>query len=501
MTARRIELHPDRLFPAEPTTRAIARRLHAEVAELPIVSPHGHCDPRWWADDEPFPDPTSLLVTGDHYLLRMFHSQGLPLERLGRRPLDGSGEVASPREAWRTFCEGFHLFRGTPSRLWLEHALAEGLGVDLVPSAETADETFDRLSARLAEPDCRPRALFDRFRIDFLATTESPLDDLAHHRRIRDSGWGGRVVTAFRPDAVVDPDHPDFVANLDRLAELTGRDTATWDGYLAALADRRRTFADHGATSTDHGHPSAATADLSPAEAAALFARVRSGRRDHTPAEAEAFRGQMLTEMVRMSLDDGLVVQLHPGSWRNHDPLTHRRFGPDAGADLPTRTGYVAELKPLLDRFGNEPGLTLVLFTLDETAYSRELAPLAGHYPLLRLGAPWWFHDSVEGMRRFRRQVTETAGYANTVGFTDDTRALLSIPARHDVSRRVDCGHLAQLVAEHRLTEDDAAAVAVDLAHRLARRTYRVDEPPAAARSDAVRPATAWSDDGSGSAR
>ena len=491
MTRRSLVLHPDRLLPPDPATRAIARRLFAEVEHLPIVSPHGHCDARWWATDDPFPDPATLLVTGDHYLLRMLFSQGVALEALGVRPADGSGpssdRVADPREVWRAFASRYHLFRGTPSRLWLDHALHEVLGVDVVPSAETADETYDAIAARLAQPDCRPRALFDRFGIEFLATTESPLDDLAAHRAIRSSGWAGNVVTAFRPDPVVDPDRPDFSRDVAALAELTGHDTATWPGYLDALAARRRDFAAHGATSTDHGHPTATTADLSPAEAAALFTRVRAGH--HTPAEADAFRGQVLTEMVRMSGDDGLVVQLHPGSWRNHNGPLHRRFGPDVGADIPTRVDFVGGLAPLLDRFGNDARRTLVLFTLDETTYSRELAPLAGHYPLLRLGAPWWFHDSVEGMRRFRAQTTETAGFANTVGFTDDTRALLSIPARHDVARRVDCGVLAGLVAEHRLDEDDAADLAVDLARRLARTAYRVDSSTFTAGDETARPA------------
>lgn len=464
-----LRLHPDRLFPAEPSARTVARRLHQHVRDRPIISPHGHCDPAWWATDEPFTDPASLLVVPDHYLTRMLYSQGVPLEQLG---VDG----ADPREVWRTFAAHYHLFRGTPSRLWLDHALAEVLGVEVRLSAETADEVYDHVAGRLARPDHRPRALFDRFGIEFLATTESPLDDLAHHRTIRDSDWGGRVVTAFRPDPVVDPDRPDFTANLDRLAEASRHDTGTWSGYLEALRDRRAHFAAHGATSTDHGHPSATTTDLEPEEAARLFARVRSG--DHTPDEAEAFRGQVLTEMVGMSLDDGLVVQLHPGVWRDHNPAVHARFGPDRGADIPVPTDYVRGLKPLLDRFGNEPDLTLVLFTLDESTYSRELAPLAGHYPLVRLGAPWWFHDSPEGMRRFRRRVTETAGFANTAGFTDDTRAFLSIPARHDVARRVDCGVLAELVVEHRLEEDEAADLAVDLADGLARETYRVDEGP-----------------------
>ena len=488
---RPLRLDPDRLFPADPTVRSLARALFAEVAGLPIVSPHGHCDPAWWADDEPFADPASLLVTPDHYLLRMLTSQGVPLERLGVRPVTRNGHPrgqaprvsvadppadppAQPREIWRTFAEHYHLFRGTPSRIWMDHALSEVFGVEIRLDAGSADETYDHIAAALDRPDFRPRALFDRFGIEFLATTESPLDDLAHHRTIADSGWDGRVATAFRPDPVVDPDQPGFATNVDRLGELTGEDTTTWNGYLAALARRRQFFIEHGATSTDHGHPSAVTCDLDPAEAARLFGRVRTS--DHSSEEAERFRGQMLTEMVRMSLDDGLVVQLHPGSHRNHNPALFDRFGPDIGADIPTRTDYVSALAPLLARFGNEPDLTLVLFTLDESTYSRELAPLAGHYPLLRLGAPWWFHDSVEGMRRFRRATTETAGFANTVGFTDDTRAFLSIPARHDMARRVDCGYLAQLVAEHRLDEDEAAEVAVDLAHGLARRTYRVDD-------------------------
>lgn len=495
-TRRPLKLHPDRLLPAEPSVRSIARALFEQVEQLPIVSPHGHCDPRWWAENEPFSDPASLLVSGDHYLLRMLYSQGIPLESLGVRPVGDDDDVTErevadtgghsgfgkaqaplvvrdPREVWRSFASNYHLFRGTPSRLWLDHALHEALGVEVVPSAATADETYEHISARLAEDDYRPRAIFDRFNIEFLATTESPLDDLAAHRTIRTSGWQGQIVTAFRPDPVVDPDRSDFTANLDELAELTGCDTNTWTGYLDALVARRRFFIAHGATSTDHGHPSATTADLSPRDAADLFARVRNDR-PH-PADAELFRGQMLTEMVRMSLDDGLVVQLHPGSRRNHNPALFDRFGPDVGADIPGPTDYVSALKPLLNRFGNEPGLTLVLFTLDESAYSRELAPLAGHYPSLKLGAPWWFHDSVEGIRRFREETTESAGFANTVGFTDDTRALLSIPARHDLARRVDCGFLARLVAEHRLELDEAADTAVDLAYRLARQVYRVD--------------------------
>jgi glucuronate isomerase len=182
----------------------------------------------------------------------------------------------------------------------------------------------------------------------------------------------------------------------------------------------------------------------------------------------------MLTEMATMSADDGLVMQIHPGAFRNHNPWLFEHYGRDKGADIPTATDYVHALRPLLARHGNNPKLTIILFTLDETSYARELAPLAGHYPSLKLGPSWWFHDSPEGMRRFRQQVTETAGFYNTVGFNDDTRAFLSIPARHDVARRMDCGFLAQLVVEHRMEDWEAAELARALAYDLAKQAYKL---------------------------
>jgi Glucuronate isomerase len=339
-------------------------------------------------------------------------------------------------------------------------------------SPESADRVFDSINASLAKPEFRPRALFERFNIEVIATTESPLDPLAHHAKIRASGWKGRVITAYRPDPVVDPEFEGFADNVARLGELAGEDVSRWNGYLAAHRKRRTFFKTMGATSTDHGHPTAQTADLAEGDCERLFAKALDGT--STPAEAETFRGQMLTEMARMSIDDGLVMQIHPGSFRNHNPSVFARFGRDKGADIPTRTDYVRALKPLLDRFGNERKLTLILFTLDETSYARELAPLAGHYPALRLGPSWWFHDSPEGMLRFREQTTETAGFYNTVGFNDDTRAFLSIPARHDVARRIDCRYLAQLVAEHRMDEDEAFELAPELAYGLAKRAYKL---------------------------
>lgn len=464
-------LHADRLLPADPGIRRLAQGLYGHVRHLPIISPHGHVDPATLADDRPIADPAFELVTQDHYLLRMLYSQGVRLEDLGVVAADGTVE-SDGRTVWRTFAEHYHLFRGTPSRQWLDHTLSEVFGVDSRLGPDTADDIYDELSSRLAEDPFRPRALFERFDIELLATTEGALDPLEAHARIRSSTWTGRVVPTFRPDDVVNPDHPDFRENLTALGELTGEDTTTWVGFLAALRARRAVFAAAGATATDHGHPTAATADLSPKAAAELFDRVANGPADAD--DAELFRAQVLLEMAAMSLDDGLVLQLHAGPWRRHNPSLTARFGSDKGADIPTPMSYVGPLKPLLDRFGNEPGLTVVIYTLDESAYSRELAPLAGHYPALRLGPPWWFHDSPEGIRRFRQLVTETAGFANTVGFNDDARSLLTIPARHDVARRIDAGFLAGLVAEHRLEEDEAFAVAEDLAYHLARRSFRV---------------------------
>ena len=465
-------LHPDRLFPPDETVRAIARRLHAGVEGLPLISPHGHTDPAWFAHDAPFANPAALLIVPDHYLFRMLYSQGVPLESLGIARRDGAPVESDPRRIWRTFADHYHLFRGTPSRLWLDWVLVEVFGIDRRLDAGSADRVYDSIDAALKRPEFRPRALFERFNIEALATTENPLDPLDDHRAIRDSGWKGRVISAYRPDNVVDPEHPGFAANLRRFGEVSGENLGSWRSYLRAHENRRAFFREAGATSTDHGHPTAFTADLSPAEAEALYARIAAG--DFTPAEAELFRGQMLTEMARMSVEDGMVMQIHPGVLRSHNPDLFARFGPDMGADMPVAGEYVRALKPLLDRFGNAPELSLILFTIDESVYSRELAPLAGHYPCLKLGPPWWFHDSPEGMRRFREQATETAGFYNSVGFNDDTRAFLSIPARHDVARRMDCAFLARLVAEHRLDEDEAHEVARALSYDLVKAAYKL---------------------------
>jgi len=471
-SATALSLHADRLFSPDPAQRQMARTLYETVKDLPIISPHGHTDPSWFATNTPFANPAELLITPDHYVFRMLYSQGIEMERLGVPRADGGWTETDPRKIWRLFAENYWRFRGTPSRLWHDWVYSEVFGLTVRLGPDTADHYYDVIAQKLGQDDFLPRALFERFNIEVIATTESPLDLLEHHQAIAGSGWKGRVITAFRPDPVLDPDYEGFVDNLRTLSEITGQDALTYQGYLAALRDRRAYFKAHGATSTDHGHPTAKTAWLSASDVEALFARVTRGF--VSAEDAETFRAHMLVEMAGMSVEDGLVMQIHPGSYRNHNAEVFTRFGRDKGSDIPTRTDYVRDLKPLLDRYGNDPRLSVIVFTLDESTYARELAPLAGHYPALKLGPAWWFHDSPEGMRRFREMTTETAGFYNTVGFNDDTRAFLSIPARHDVARRMDCAWLAQVVCDHRLEADEAAEIAYDLSYRLAKEAYRL---------------------------
>ena len=462
-------IYQDRLFPPAPGVRKIAKRLYEHVRSLPIVSPHGHTQAAWFAKNEPFPDPAKLFVQPDHYIYRMLHSQGVSLEELEI----GQPELKDARRVWRIFARHYYLFRGTPTRMWLDFAFQELFGLEQRLSETTADLYFDTISEKLRAPEFLPRSLYERFNLEVLATTDSPLDSLADHKAIRESNWKARILPTFRPDPLVDPDFAGFAENIATFGENTGEDTSTWAGYLNGLRRTRMRFKELGCTATDHGHPTARTANLSSVDAAQLFRQVLAGNAG--AQQQELFRAQMLTEMARMSLEDGLVMQIHPGSARNHNRKLYERYGRDVGADIPMPTNYVDALRPLLDQFGNERDLTIILFTLDESTYSRELAPLAGHYPCLRLGPPWWFHDSPEGMMRFRERVTETAGFYNTVGFNDDTRAFLSIPARHDVARRMDCVFLAKLVAEHRLEEEEASEVAHDLANGLVKQAYKLE--------------------------
>lgn len=462
-------LHPERLFPVESKARDICCELYQSVANLPIVSPHGHTDPKWFSLNQAFSNPTNLLLTPDHYLVRMLYSQGISMEKLG---FTGNNEEAAPEGIWQIFANNYHLFRGTPSRLWLDYVFSKIFNLAVKLEESTAGYYYDVISTALAKPEFLPRALFDKFNIEVLSTTESPLDSLEHHQKIMSSNWNGRVISAFRPDPIIDPEFEGFTINIGLLADLTGEPCHTFASYLKAITKRRAYFISTGVTASDHGHPTPATADLSKTECERLYQTVLTG--EFSKSEAELFRAQMLTEMASMSIEDGLVMQIHPGSFRNHNPTLFNQFGRDKGADIPMQTEYVHALKPLLDKYGNNTDLTIILFTLDETAYSRELAPLAGHYPALKLGPPWWFHDSPEGMLRFRQQITETAGFYNTVGFNDDTRAFLSIPARHDVARRMDCYFLSNLVAQHRIDLNEAMDLAYDLTYGLTKKAYKL---------------------------
>ena len=470
--AEPLHLDPDRFFDPEPAVRRVARELYESVRALPLVCPHGHVDPRLLADDEPFPEPSALIIVPDHYIFRMLYSRGVPLEALGVPTVDGTPVESDPRKIWQTFADHWHLFRGTPTGAWLEQELHDVFGVRVRLSPSTARHVYDQVAERLESPEFRPRALFDRFNIEVLTTTDGAADSLAHHVAIRDSGWGGRVIPCFRPDAVfriAAPGWGDAIADLGRAAG------AAIDGYAAfisVLEERRAFFRAMGATSTDHAVLEPYTARVPDDEAERLFGLARAGRA--TAEDQRRFEGHMLMEMARMSVDDGMTMQLHPGAFRDHNALVHARFGQDKGGDIPVATEYTRNLRPLLNAHGNDPRLTLVLFTLDESAYARELAPIAGHYPAVRLGPPWWFHDSIEGMKRFRAATTETAGICNTAGFNDDTRAFCSIPARHDLARRVDANYLAGLVARHVVTLGDAREMARALAYDLARETYRL---------------------------
>ena len=473
-----LRLHPDRFFDPEPSVRRVARELYEGTRDLPLVCPHGHVEPRLLADDAAFPEPTALIITPDHYIFRMLYSRGVPMERLGVPSRDGSAVSHDARAIWQTFADHYYLFRGTPSAAWLEYELAEVFGVGERLSGESAMRVYDQIAEQLRTPEFRPRALFDRFNIEVLTTTDAATDTLEHHAAIRQSGWTGTVLPCFRPDAAFRIAQPGWRDELDKLSKASGETIADYPTFIRALEDRRAFFKRMGATSTDHAVVEPYTERLTDTAAERLFQLALGGKAGE--ADQRQFEAHMLMEMARMSTEDGLVMQLHPGSFRDHNRAVHARFGTDKGADIPLGTEYTRNLRNLLNAYGNDPRFTLVLFTLDETTYARELAPLAGHYPALRLGPAWWFHDSIEGMTRYRQMTTETAGIYNTAGFNDDTRAFCSIPARHDLSRRVDANFLAGLVARHRVDMADAREMARALAYDLVRETYKLGARPGA---------------------
>ena len=474
-------LDDDRFFDPMPMVRAIARSLYEETRELPLICPHGHVDPSLLAANDPFPEPSSLLIVSDHYIGRMLYSRGVPMEALGIPTRDGTPFETDPREIWQLFAEHYYLLRGTPTGVWFDHELHELFDVRLKLDGGSAQRIYDQIKERLESPEFLPRALFDRFNIEVLATTDKATDSLVHHRAIRDSDWCGVVVPTFRTDALFRIANADWRSEITALSTASGKTIDNIEAFYDALVERRAFFKALGATATDHGVVEPYTARLSTECADAIFQRAMTGQA--TVQDEREFEAHMLVEMARMSVEDGLVMQLHPGALRDHNSTIARRFGPNNGADMPVQTEYTRNLAALLDAYGNDPRLTLVLFTLDESTYARELAPLAGHYPAVRLGPPWWFHDSIEGMTRYRQQVTETAGIYNTAGFNDDTRAFCSIPARHDLSRRLDANYLAGLVARHIIDVDDARTMARALAYDLARDTYRFPKHAEDARS------------------
>jgi len=468
-------LDPDRCFDPDPTVRRVARELFDETRRLPILSPHGHVDPRILATNEPFAEPAALIVQPDHYILRMLYARGVPLEALGIPRRDGASVEADPRKVWQLFADHYYLFRGTPTGVWLDYELHEVFGVRDRLTGESASGIYGAILERLSAPEFRPRALFERFHIEVLTTTDKASDPLEHHRTIRGSGWpgaGGRVIPCFRPDAVFRIASPGWPAELEALGREHGAPLTDYAEFVCALEDRRTFFSRMGATATDHAVLEPYTTWLPPDEAEVLFQQARQGQ--VTPADERRFTAHLLMEMARLSLQDGLVMQLHAGALRDHNRQLFEQFGPDRGGDIPVATEFTRNLRPLLNAYGNDPRFTLVLFTLDESTYSRELAPLAGHYPAVRLGPPWWFHDSMEGMRRFRERTTETAGIYKTAGCNDDTRAFCSIPARHDLARRVDANYLAGLVARHVIDVGDARRMARALAYDLAKETYKL---------------------------
>jgi glucuronate isomerase len=467
-----LSLHPDRLFPSSAEERAVARTIFAEIEKLPIVSPHGHLDPHLFVANEPFSDPAQLLVTSDHYVVRLLRSQGVPMADLGMVPLAG-GPSAQGRAVWRQLCSHWGALAGTPSRLWLEHQLYELCDLRSAPSPETADESYDVLTARLQQDDLRPRSLYERFGLDVLTTTDSATAELALHQALEnDPTWKGRLLPNFRPDGVLDPGHPRFGANLARLAELSGTDTASYEGYIAALENRREFFQRRGSTATDHGVEVKTTERLDPKEASAVYARLQSGQ--GSPAEVEAFRGHMLDEMARMAADDGMVMQIHIGVVRDYDPEVAATYGPDVGQDFPVAVEFTRTLRPLLSRYGNGEGFRLVLYTIDETTFSREIGPLVSYFPSLFAGPPWWFLDAPDAMARAFAALGETAGIAKLAGFVDDTRSLFGIGARHDVARRVCAGYLARLVCEHRLSVREATQLAVGYAYERPKEVFKL---------------------------
>jgi len=467
-----MKLNPQRFFDPDPTIRKIATELYESIKNLPIISPHGHVDPKLFSKNKPFPNPAELFIIPDHYIFRMLYSQGIPLESLGIPTVDGSAVEKDPRKIWQIFADNFYLFAGTPSGVWLSHELYEVFKVSCELDSDNAQKIYDELQEKLNSPEYLPRNMFDSFNIELISTTDAAEDDLQAHKDIKNSDWNGNVIPSFRPDSVTDIARPDWLQSIGKLSEITGKEITKYSDLMRALKDRRKYFIENGAKATDQGVLSPYTHLLTEVDAERIFHKALCG--EQTQSDADAFTANIMMKMAEMSLEDGLVMQIHPGVLRNHNQRIFNIFGLDKGCDIPIQVEYTKNMQELLSRFGNKPNLKIILFTLDEDVYSRELAPLAGHYPTLKLGPAWWFNDSIEGMTRFRERVTETAGFYNTVGFNDDTRAFPSIPARHDVARRVDANFLASKVARHIISQKEAEKIIKALTYDLVKEAYNL---------------------------
>jgi glucuronate isomerase len=460
--------HPDRLLGTDPAVREHARSIYQSTAGAPIISPHGHVSAAMLAANQPLTDPAELFVTPDHYVTRLLHASGIELERLGL-----GDSTTPPREVWRTLCAQWFRFAGTPVRYWLEDALAGVFGVTVTPDPDSADELYDLLDELLSEPEYLPRALLDRFGVGTLATTDDPADSLAHHRDLASvEHLPTRVIPTLRADAYMTPDATGWRERLEALTTASGEDCGSYLGLLEAIRVRREVFRLHGATATDCGVPDAWATPLSNAQAEMLHRQGLDG--SISPEGVQAYRRNLLFQFGCMAAEDGLVMQLHAGVIRNHHAATFARFGPDTGHDLPAVTTYTEPLRALLNHVGTSPTFRIVLFTVDETAFSRDIAPLAGFYPSVYAGAPWWFLDAPAAVRRYREAVTETAGFFKTSGFIDDTRALCSIPSRHDMSRRLDAAYLAELVVTRQLAEAEAHSIGQALVSEIPRNAFRL---------------------------
>ncbi len=451
--------HADRLFPADLSTRMLARRLYESVRGLPLVCSGVVADPSWFAENPALPDPAQVFVQSDRQVWAILRGHGVAPGQLGVAD-DGASIAGDPASVWKVFAANYHAFRGTPTRLWHDHAFSTLFGLNERLSADNSDRFYTRVAECLAKPEFRPRALFQRFNIELLSALATPFDSLDPYLAARGS-LKGRLVPTYCPDRLVDANNPGFITALDRFAELTSTDAWTWKGYLDAHRQRRAQFKSAGALAISQFALAARTADLPAEDAEKLFAKIVS--RDFSPAEGDLFRAQMATEMARMSLDDGLVLQLHLDTPPVHDPEQK----------VPPPMPSVDGLLPLLQRFRGEPGLRVVACQDGLSAQADELARLASEYACLFVSAGG--SGGSEPMRRFRAMSFQNAAFYKTLNALQGQR-FIALAALTDAIRRLDCAFLAEFVVAHRLDEDEAHAMAKDVAYGISKKVYHLSD-------------------------